>query len=326
MAARYKYLENLKRTRYNEYEPKLWLVLFIRKGIDMAKKITEIFEEKKKEGKTVLSFEIFPPKKAEALKNIDGTLERLCALHPDFISVTFGAGGTAADNRTVDLAKKIKNNYGVEPIVHLTCLYYSREDISVILDQLKEAGIVHILALRGDANPDFPPKNDFKYASELTAYIKTQGKFQVSGACYPETHLEAPDSVTDIRNLKRKVDAGADHLISQLFFDNEAFYRFYEKTRIAGINVPVEAGIMPVTNRAQIEKMVHTCGAAIPPSLKRILDKYENNKEALFDAGMAYAINQIVDLIANDVDGIHIYTMNKPGIADRICDGIRNLI
>jgi len=292
----------------------------------MGMKITEIVKAKKKEGKSVLSFEIFPPKKEEALKNIDATLERLCDLHPDFISVTFGAGGSTADNKTLGIARKIKDNYGVEPMVHLTCLHYGREEISQLLKQFEDAGIENILALRGDVNPNVPMKQDFKYANELVAYIKSQGNFHISGACYPETHLEAPDAVTDIRNLKKKVDAGVSHLVSQLFFDNEFFYDFYEKTRIAGIDVPVEAGIMPVTNRAQIERMVNTCGASLPRKFERILHKYENNKEALFDAGMAYALNQIVDLIANDVDGIHIYTMNNVKVAGRLCDGIRSLI
>lgn len=289
-------------------------------------KVTEIFQEKKKAGKPVLSFEIFPPKKEEALKNIDATLERLCDLHPDFISVTFGAGGSAVDNQTVELAKKIKDQYHTEPIVHLTCLHYGREEISLILNQLKENGIENILALRGDVNPNVPLKQDFRYASELVEYIKSKGDFQVSGACYPETHLEAPDAITDIHNLKKKVDAGAGHLVSQLFFDNEVFYRFYEKTRIAGINVPIEAGIMPVTNRSQIERMVNICGARLPKKFEKILQKYDEDKEALFDAGMAYAVNQIVDLIANDVDGVHIYTMNNPKVTERICDSIRNLI
>lgn len=289
-------------------------------------KVTEIFEAKKREGKPVLSFEIFPPKKEEALKNIDATLERLCDLHPDFISVTFGAGGSAADNKTVEIAKKIKNVYHVEPIVHLTCLHYGKEEIREILMRLKEAEIENVLALRGDVNPNIPVKNDFRYASELVEFIRSQGDFHVSGACYPETHLEAENAITDIRNLKKKVDAGAAHLVSQLFFDNEFFYSFYEKTRIAGIEVPVEAGIMPVTNRAQIERMVNTCGASLPEKFKKILQKYDNNKEALFDAGMAYALNQIVDLIANDVEGIHIYTMNNIKIADRICNSIKSLI
>ncbi|MBO5055747.1 MAG: methylenetetrahydrofolate reductase [NAD(P)H] [Lachnospiraceae bacterium] len=289
-------------------------------------KIPAIFEEKKKENKPVLSFEIFPPKKEAALQNIDETLEMLCGLHPDFISVTFGAGGSTADNKTVEIAKKIKDVYGIEPLVHITCLQYDKEEISEILKQLEAAGIENVLALRGDVNPNFPMKHDFKYANELVEYVKSKGNFSISGGCYPETHLEAPDAITDIRNLKRKVDAGVSHLVSQLFFDNEMFYSFYEKTRIAGIEVPVDAGVMPVTNRAQIERMVNMCGASLPPKFERILHKYEENKEALLDAGMAYTINQIVDLIAHDVDGIHIYTMNNPAVAKRICDGIKNLV
>lgn len=289
-------------------------------------KIPAIFEEKKKENKPVLSFEIFPPKKEAALRNIDETLEMLCGLKPDFISVTFGAGGSAADNKTVEIAERIKNVYGIEPLVHITCLQYDREEISEILKRLEAAGIENVLALRGDVNPKFPMKYDFKYANELVEYVKSKGNFSISGGCYPETHLEAPDAVTDIRNLKRKVDAGVSHLVSQLFFDNEVFYSFYEKTRIAGIEVPIDAGVMPVTNRAQIERMVNMCGASLPPKFERILHKYEENKEALLDAGMAYTINQIVDLIAHDVDGIHIYTMNNPAVAKRICSGIKNLV
>ncbi|MBQ9928629.1 MAG: methylenetetrahydrofolate reductase [Lachnospiraceae bacterium] len=289
-------------------------------------KIPAIFKAKKMENKPVLSFEIFPPKKEAALQNIDETLSMLCDLKPDFISVTFGAGGSTVDNKTVEIAKKIKGEYGIEPLVHLTCLHYGKKEIEEILKQLEDAGIENVLALRGDVNPDIPVKDDFKYANELVEFIKSKGNFSVSGACYPETHLEAPDAITDIRNLKRKADAGAEHLVSQLFFDNEVFYQFYEKTRIAGISAPVDAGVMPVTNRAQIERMVNMCGASLPPKFQRVLQKYENNKEALFDAGMAYTINQIVDLIAHEVDGVHIYTMNNPVVAKRICDGIRNLV
>lgn len=289
-------------------------------------RIPVIFEKKKKANKPVLSFEIFPPKKDAALQNIDETLALMCDLKPDFISVTFGAGGSTVDNKTVEIAKKIKKEYNIEPLVHLTCLHYGKKELEEILKQLEDAGIENVLALRGDINPDIPMKHDFKYANELVSYVKSRGNFSVSGACYPETHLEAPDAITDIRNLKRKVDDGAEHLVSQLFFDNDVFYRFYEKTRIAGINVPVDAGVMPVTNRAQIERMVNMCGASLPVKFQKVLQKYENNKEALLDAGIAYTINQIVDLIANEVDGVHIYTMNNPAVAKRICDGIRNLV
>lgn len=284
--------------------------------------IETLFEKKK----PVLSFEIFPPKKEAELQNIDTTLETLAKLHPDFISVTFGAGGSSANNKTVELAKKIKKDYGIEPLVHLTCLSHSREEIKAILNELQEAQLWNVLALRGDRNPDIPPKDDFHYANELVEYIKAQGDFHVSGACYPEVHTEAEDGVTDIRNLKKKVDAGAGHLVSQLFFDNDNFYDFLVKLRIAGIDVPVEAGIMPVTNQAQIKRMVNMCGAVLPEKFEKILEKYGDNKEALFDAGMAYAVSQIVELIAHGVDGIHIFTMNNPVVAGRICDGIRNLV
>jgi 5,10-methylenetetrahydrofolate reductase, prokaryotic form len=284
--------------------------------------IETLFEKKK----PVLSFEIFPPKKEAELQNIDATLETLAKLHPDFISVTFGAGGSSTNNKTVELAKKIKKDYGIEPLVHLTCLSHSREEIKAILNELQEAQLWNVLALRGDRNPDIPPKDDFHYANELVEYIKAQGDFHVSGACYPEVHTEAEDGVTDIRNLKKKVDAGAGHLVSQLFFDNDNFYDFLVKLRIAGIDVPVEAGIMPVTNRAQIKRMVNMCGAVLPEKFEKILEKYGDNKEALFDAGMAYAVSQIVELIAHGVDGIHIFTMNNPVVAGRICDGIRNLV
>lgn len=284
--------------------------------------IENIFKEKK----PVISFEIFPPKKEAELNNIDATLKTLAQLHPNFISVTFGAGGSCADNKTVELAKKIKRDYDIEPLVHLTCISNSKEEIRQILRQMEDAGLKNVLALRGDVNPNVPVKDDFRYASELVAFIKEQGDFHVSGACYPEVHLEAKDAISDIRNLKKKVDAGVGHLTSQLFFDNNKFYDFLTKVRIAGIDTPVEAGIMPVTNKAQIKRMVTMCGASLPDKFERILEKYGENKEALFDAGMVYAVNQIVELISYGVDGIHIYTMNNPVVAGRICDGIKNLI
>lgn len=285
-------------------------------------KLDTIFEKKK----PVLSFEIFPPKRDKTLEDIDETLKVLCELEPDFISVTFGAGGSLHNNRTIELAKKIKKEYGIEPLVHLTCLHYSREEISGILKELKENGLENILALRGDRNPDLEAKEDFRYASDLVQYIRQDDYFHVSGACYPEGHLEAAGPEADLQNLKKKVDCGVSHLISQLFFENDIFYSFLDRCTAAGIEVPVEAGIMPVINRAQIERMVSLCGASLPEKFSRILQKYENRREALFDAGMAYAVNQVVELLAQDVDGIHIYTMNNPAVARQICNGIRNLI
>lgn len=285
-------------------------------------KIDKIFKNKR----PVISFEIFPPKRDTALESIDDTLKVLSELDPDFISITFGAGGSTVNNRTVELAKKIKNEYHINPMVHLTCINHSKQEILEILEQLKEAGIENILALRGDRNPDVEPKEDFKYASDLIQFIKQHGDFNVSAACYPECHLESVSKEDDIMHLKEKVDQGANHLISQLFFDNKIFYDFQKEIQKAGIKVPVEAGIMPVINKAQIERMVTLCGASLPEKFSIIMERYENKKEALFDAGMIYAINQIVDLLAHDIDGIHIYTMNNPVVAKRICDGIKNLI
>ena len=285
-------------------------------------KISEKFQNKR----PIISFEIYPPKRAEALRDIDETLKILSELKPDYISVTFGAGGSSNNNKTIALAKKIKEEYGVEPLVHLTCLTYNKNEIDQFLEELQSQGLENILALRGDRNPDITPKEDFFHASELTTYIKQRGTFCIGGACYPEGHPESPDMVSDITNTKKKVDAGDAFLISQLFFENQMFYDYVEKLRIAGVTVPVTAGIMPVINKAQIEKMVSVCGASLPNKFKRILTKFENNKEALYDAGIAYAVNQVVDLLASDVDGIHLYTMNNPKVARKICESIRNII
>ncbi len=285
--------------------------------------IADLFKKK-----TVFSFEVFPPKKESGVETIYKTLEELKQLNPDFISVTYGAGGVGVANATtVDLCSKIKNEYGIETIAHLTCLYNTKEDIDRILEELKEKGIDNILALRGDVNPNFELKHDFRYASELTEYIMSKNMgFNVSGGCYPEVHQEAESMIADIKNLKKKIDAGADHLISQLFFDNNAFYDFIEKVRIAGIDVPIEAGIMPVTNKKQIERMVSMCGASIPAKLSKVLQRFGDNPEAMRDAGISYAIDQIIDLVANGVEGIHIYTMNDPYIAGKITKSVESII
>ncbi|MDE7268400.1 MAG: methylenetetrahydrofolate reductase [NAD(P)H] [Lachnospiraceae bacterium] len=277
-------------------------------------------------GKTVLSFEIFPPKKDTELKSIDATLEILCELKPDFISVTFGAGGGSNRNKTIELAKKIKYEYHVEPVVHLTCLAYDKSEIDTFSKVLKSEGIENILALRGDRNPNIVEKDDFKHASDLITYLKEREDFCIAGACYPECHPDSADRVSEMRNLKKKVDAGAELLISQLFFDNERFYRFYEDCRIAGIEVPVDPGIMPVINASQIKRMVTMCGASFPERFEKIIHKFEDNKDALFDAGMSYALSQIIELLTNGVEGIHLYTMNNPVVARRICEGIKNIV
>lgn len=285
--------------------------------------IADLFEE----GKTIFSFEVFPPKKESGIETVYDTIEKLTDLKPDFISVTYGAGGSGVTNPiTKDICSKIKNEYKLETIAHLSCINNTKDEIDKILEELKKEGIDNILALRGDRVEGLEPKKDFTYASDLTKYIMDKGGFHVSGACYPEVHMEAKDAVDDIKNLKKKVDAGADHLISQLFFDNRVFYDFLERARIADINVPIEAGIMPVTSKSQIERMVTMCGASIPASLSRIMQRYESNPEALRDAGIAYAINQIIDLTANGVDGVHIYTMNNPYVARKITEGVESVV
>lgn len=286
-------------------------------------KISEICEKKKK----TLSFEIFPPKKDSDLSNIDETLDVLCKLNPDFISVTFGAGGSSNCNRTIELAKKIKYEYHVEPVVHLTCLTYSKAEIDAFTKVLKEEGLENILALRGDRREDLVEKEDFKHASDLISYLKKKDdNFCVAGACYPECHPESANRIDELKNLKAKVDAGAEVLLSQLFFDNNSFYRLVDDCRIAGIDVPLIPGIMPVINASQIKRMVTMCGASFPERFQKIVNKYETNKEALFDAGLSYAISQIIDLLVSDIEGIHLYTMNNPNVARRICDGIKNII
>ena len=285
-------------------------------------KISELFNK----NRCVFSFEVFPPKKDTPAEGIYSTLDSLKKLSPNFISVTYGAGGTNGDNVTGDIASYINNNLGIVSAAHLTCVSNTKEDIDIILGDLKNKGVENILALRGDINPERPPKHDFTYASDLISYIRQRGDFHISAACYPESHLDSPDIVTDIRHLKEKQDAGAEHMISQLFFDNDLFYSFLEKARIAGITVPIEAGIMPVTNKKSIERMVSLCGASLPAKFTIIMAKYENNPEALRDAGIAYAIDQIVDLAASGVDGIHLYTMNNPYIAEKISEAVSGIL
>lgn len=276
-------------------------------------------------GKTVLSFEVFPPKKTSAIDTVYKALDSLAGLNPAYISVTYGAGGSEANN-TALIASHIKNNLGVEPMAHLTCVNNSKAMVKKELEEFKKVGVENILALRGDKVEGVEPKTDFKYASDLCEYIKARGDFELAGACYPEVHMESDSMAEDVLNLKHKVDCGAEHLITQLFFDNSAFYNFMDKVRAAGIKAPVSAGIMPVTNTKQIERMVSMCGASLPQKFSKIMQKYGNNPEALRDAGIAYAVEQIVDLIANDVDGIHLYTMNNPYVATKITEAIGNLL
>ncbi len=283
-----------------------------------------------KPNRTIFSFEVFPPKRDMPLDTIYKTLDELTDLEPDFISVTCGAGGSSdgSNHRTIELAASIQNKYHREGIAHLPCINFTKDDVLDMLDELDKNGVRKILALRGDRAEGITPKQDFRYASDLIAFIRDRSgsRFQIFAACYPEGHIEAPNLDTDIRNLKQKVEAGTDRLITQLFFDNEYFYEFMEKADKAGIHVPVEAGIMPVTNKKQIERMVTLCGATLPRKFQRVLAKYESKPEALRDAGIAFATEQIVDLLAHGVDGIHLYTMNNSFIARRISETISTLL
>ena len=271
----------------------------------------------------MLSFEVFPPKKDSSVETITAAVDELAQLKPAYISVTYGAGGNTANTFTRDIAAHIKNDCGIEAMAHITCVNNSKEEVITVMDSFAEAGIENILALRGDINPNVPPKTDFKHASELITFIRSDPKYDnigISGACYPEGHTEADSLTADILNLRKKVEAGAEELITQLFFD------FREKSVIAGINVPISAGIMPVTSKSQIERMVTMCGASLPQKFVRMVTKYESRPEALIDAGIAYAADQITDLLSNGVDGIHIYTMNNPYVARRIVEIVGKLL
>ena len=276
--------------------------------------------------KTVFSFEVFPPKRDMPVETIYDTLAALSELKPDFISVTCDANGQGS-NRTAEVATTIKHKYHCETAAHMPCIYLTEEDTLQTLAELKQEGIENILVLRGDETPGKERAHVFEHASDLAAFIKKHdSSFNLIGACYPEGHTESKTPAADIRNLKTKVDAGVSELISQLFFDNSMFYRFLERCQIAGIDVPIEAGIMPVTSKAQIERMVAMCGATLTPKFQRALAKYGDNKEAMIDIGIAYAIDQIVDLLSNGVDGIHVYTMNNPYIAKKITEAVKHLL
>lgn len=286
-------------------------------------KIKQILEEKK----PTISFEVFPPKRDMDIEGIFNTIAALKPLDPDFISVTYGAGGTSKDT-TIEIASRIKKEYDIETIAHLTCVTSTTQEVNETLTELKQAGVENILALRGDIPNNIPTAelpNDFKYASDLVKHIQTNGDFSIGGACYPEGHLDATSFDEDIWNLKRKSALGLDFLISQLFFDNEIFYRFAEKCQSHGINTPIIAGILPVLSKSQILRIQQLSGCTLPKKFLRILNRYEHDPKALKEAGTAYAIEQIVDLLSWGIDGVHIYTMNKPETAAKITDAIKSI-
>lgn len=270
-----------------------------------------------------LSFEIFPPKKESGdLDSIYQTIAELATLHPDFISVTYGAGGSTTDN-TVEIAQAIKARYGVEAVAHLSCVDATKAHLIEVLDRLKSAGIENILALRGDYPQGYDLKSaphEFRYASDLHHFIKLQygDDFCLSGACYPEVHQEADSFEADLQAMRAKVDAGADYLITQIFFDNRYYYRLLREAKKRGINVPILAGIMPVVNGKQLIRIAHMSGCSIPYELSAMIDRFAHDEVAMREVGVNYAAYQIMDLITNGVDGIHLYTMNRAYVVKEI--------
>ena len=300
----------------------IYVIIFKNYGGQAAMRINDIFDKKR----FVFSFEIFPPKATSSVNTIYKTLEALSDLRPDFISVTYGAGGGSNQNKTKELSSLVKNKYGIESVAHLTCIRSTKDEIREILNELKSEGIENILALRGDIPLDEEVKGDFKYASDLTEFIRENGDFDIAGTCYPEGHIDGKSIEEDVKNLKHKIDAGVTHLITQLFYDNNDFYNFLDLAKKYNINVPIEAGIMPLTNKKQIERIATLSGSKIPAKYHKIMDKFEHDTDALTDAGIAYATEQIIDLIAMGVDGIHLYTMNNPYVARKTHNSIISVI
>ena len=277
--------------------------------------------------KITLSFEVFPPKTEANYEAVKKAALDVAALNPSYMSVTYGAGGSTRAN-TVQIASAIQQQYGITAISHLTCVGATKEDIDHTLDSMKEAGIENVLALRGDRPKDFEgePFTDFHYASELVEHIKARGDFCVGGACYPEGHVDAHNKKEDITYLKKKVDAGCDYLTTQMFFDNSVMYSFLYQIREMGITVPVLAGVMPVTNKKQIKRSCELSGTYLPTRFKRMVDKFGDDPASMKQAGIAYATEQIIDLIANGVKGIHVYSMNKPEIAQAVMHNLSEIL
>lgn len=284
-------------------------------------------KEKLAENKVHVSFEVFPPKTDAGYQNVLEATEAIAALKPSFISVTYGAGGGTSKN-TVKIASHIQNDLGVSSLAHLTCVSSTKEEVRQVIGQLKEQGIQNILALRGDIPKDstFPISNHYKYASELIADIKAQGDFCIGAACYPEGHVESEHKAEDIAHLKEKVDGGVDFLTTQMFFDNSILYNFLYRIREKGITVPVLPGIMPVTNGKQIARICELSGTILPERFRAIVDRFGDDPKAMQQAGIAYATDQIIDLIANGIRNIHIYSMNKPEIATAIMTNLSEII
>lgn len=279
-----------------------------------------------KSRKVTVSFEVFPPKEWAKISDTKKIINQMVKDKPAFMSVTYGAAGTAS-GYTTEIANEIAKG-DVSPLAHLTCLTSTKEKISSVLDELEENNIQNILALRGDIPKDFVISEDqyYHHAYELISEIKARGNFCIGGACYPETHPESPDRVFDMARLKEKVDCGLDFITTQMFFDNNAFFNFREMCAVKEINVPIIAGIMPITNAKQIKRSIELSNCSVPVKFQKIMERFGEKPEVMKQAGIIYATQQIIDLMANGVNNIHIYTMNKPDVAHQIMEGLSAII
>ena len=286
-------------------------------------KISDILVEKTPH----LSFEVFPPKTDAAYEGVLKATEAIAELKPSYMSVTYGAGGGTSKN-TVKIASHIKDKYNVPSLAHLTCVSSTKEEVHQVIDQLKASGIENILALRGDIpqESEFPLPNHYQYAYELIEDIKSQGDFCIGAACYPEGHVEMEHKKDDIRYLKEKVDSGVDFITTQMFFNNDIFYNFLYRIREQGIMIPVLPGIMPITTKKQLARSCALSGTAVPQRFRAIVDYFGDDPAAMKQAGIAYATEQIIDLIANHVNGIHVYSMNKPDVAEQIKNSLSEIL
>ena len=280
-------------------------------------KIIDIFHQEQMS----LSYEVFPPKKETSFESVRIATEQIAALKPAFMSVTYGAGGGTSEY-TLAVANNIKEKYNVPMLAHLTCVSSDRETVRRRISDMKEKGIRNVMALRGDLTPELEAgdrsKWDYRHAVDLIHELKSAGDFCIGAACYPEKHPESTNQREDIRHLKEKVDAGADFLTTQMVFDNNLFFNFLYKVREAGITVPVLPGIMPITNANQVERAIKLSGAFMPQRFKAMVDKFGSNPDAMKQAGIAYATDQIIDLYANGITNVHVYSMNKPDVAEGI--------
>ena len=276
------------------------------------------------QGKPTLSFEVFPPKTEAAYESVEAAAKEIAKLKPSFMSVTYGAGG-GTSKYTVAIASMIQDQ-GVTPLAHLTCVSSTKEKVHQVLEELKEKKIENILALRGDIPADGVTPKEYRYASQLIREIKESGDFCIGAACYPEGHVESANKSVDMDYLKEKVEAGCDFVTTQMFFDNSILYSYLYRIREKGITVPVIAGIMPVPHASQIKRITGMSGTYLPARFKAIVDRFWDNPAAMKQAGIAYATEQIIDLIANGVNGIHVYSMNKPDVAAKIQENLKEIL